>query len=385
MDEHYRLPQRQRPSRRLHARRRRPPTRSRARASASPPSSAGRPTRTIFTKNATEAINLVAYAWGREHVARRRRGAHHRDGAPLQHRALAAALPGDRRRAALPRRLRRRARSRSTSSTPSSRRAACGIAAFAHVSNVLGTINPVAEMVAPRPRRRRARADRRLAGRPAAAGRPGRDRRRLLRAGPATRRSGPPGIGVLHGRAGDPRGDAPVPRRRRHDPPRGLPGARRGTTCRGSSRPGTSMVAEAVGLGAAVDYLSAVGMDRVRAHERELTRYALERLAELPGVTRDRAGGRGGPRRRDLLRGRRHAPARRRRAHQPRERLRARRPPLRPAADAPPRRPRDGAGELRALQRAARTSTPSSTRSPRRARSSVCPRSRPPRSGAGGG
>ena len=44
------------------------------------------------------------------------------------------------------------------------------------------------------------------------------------------------------------------------------------------------MIAEGVGLGAAVDYLSALGMDRVRAHERELTRYALERLAELPEV-----------------------------------------------------------------------------------------------------
>jgi cysteine desulfurase/selenocysteine lyase len=47
---------------------------------------------------------------------------------------------------------------------------------------------------------------------------------------------------------------------------------------------GTSNVAEAVGLGAAVDYLAALGMERVRAHERELVRYALERLSEIPGV-----------------------------------------------------------------------------------------------------
>jgi cysteine desulfurase/selenocysteine lyase len=44
------------------------------------------------------------------------------------------------------------------------------------------------------------------------------------------------------------------------------------------------MIAEAVGLGAAVDYLSDLGMDRVRAHERELTRYALERLADVEGL-----------------------------------------------------------------------------------------------------
>jgi cysteine desulfurase/selenocysteine lyase len=47
---------------------------------------------------------------------------------------------------------------------------------------------------------------------------------------------------------------------------------------------GTSNVAEAVGLGAAIDYLSALGMERVRAHERELSRYALERLGDIPGV-----------------------------------------------------------------------------------------------------
>jgi cysteine desulfurase/selenocysteine lyase len=47
---------------------------------------------------------------------------------------------------------------------------------------------------------------------------------------------------------------------------------------------GTSSIADGVGLGAAVDYLSALGMNAVRAHERELTAYALERLAEVPGL-----------------------------------------------------------------------------------------------------
>jgi cysteine desulfurase/selenocysteine lyase len=47
---------------------------------------------------------------------------------------------------------------------------------------------------------------------------------------------------------------------------------------------GTSPIAEGVGLGAAVDYLSALGMEAVRAHELELTGYALERLAEVPGL-----------------------------------------------------------------------------------------------------
>jgi cysteine desulfurase / selenocysteine lyase len=37
-------------------------------------------------------------------------------------------------------------------------------------------------------------------------------------------------------------------------------------------------------LGAAVDYLSSIGMDRIAAHETEMTEYALERLEEIPGV-----------------------------------------------------------------------------------------------------
>jgi cysteine desulfurase/selenocysteine lyase len=48
---------------------------------------------------------------------------------------------------------------------------------------------------------------------------------------------------------------------------------------------GVPMTAQAVGLHAAVDYLSALGMDRVEAHERRLTGLLLDRLAELPWVT----------------------------------------------------------------------------------------------------
>lgn len=47
---------------------------------------------------------------------------------------------------------------------------------------------------------------------------------------------------------------------------------------------GVPMTAQAVGLAAACDYLSALGMDRVEAHDRELVAYALDRLAERPWV-----------------------------------------------------------------------------------------------------
>ena len=47
---------------------------------------------------------------------------------------------------------------------------------------------------------------------------------------------------------------------------------------------GTPAIAEAIGFGAAVDYLSKIGMDAIAAHEHEITEYALERLEEIPGV-----------------------------------------------------------------------------------------------------
>jgi cysteine desulfurase/selenocysteine lyase len=47
---------------------------------------------------------------------------------------------------------------------------------------------------------------------------------------------------------------------------------------------GTPAIAETVGLGAAVDYLNALGMDFVQRHEQELVSYALERLRGIEGL-----------------------------------------------------------------------------------------------------
>ncbi len=47
---------------------------------------------------------------------------------------------------------------------------------------------------------------------------------------------------------------------------------------------GTPNIAGAIGLGAAVDYLASVGMDAIAAHERELVRYAMERMDRIPGL-----------------------------------------------------------------------------------------------------
>ena len=94
---------------------------------------------------------------------------------------------------------------------------------------------------------------------------------------------------------------------------------------------GTPPIVEAVGLGAAVDYLSHVGMENIHAHEQAVTAYALEGLATVPGLTvlgpLDATAARGS----DQLRDRRRAPARRRAgAGLPGDR-RPRRSPLRQA------------------------------------------------------
>ena len=47
---------------------------------------------------------------------------------------------------------------------------------------------------------------------------------------------------------------------------------------------GTPAIAEAVGFGAAVEYLTAVGLETIALHEREIIEYAMERLVEIPGV-----------------------------------------------------------------------------------------------------
>lgn len=47
---------------------------------------------------------------------------------------------------------------------------------------------------------------------------------------------------------------------------------------------GTQMTSQVVGLGAAVEFLTEIGMDRIHAHEQDLTAYALERLRTVPGL-----------------------------------------------------------------------------------------------------
>jgi cysteine desulfurase/selenocysteine lyase len=48
---------------------------------------------------------------------------------------------------------------------------------------------------------------------------------------------------------------------------------------------GTPIIAGAVGLGAAIDFLESIGMDEIHKHEQQLTAYAMERMAEIEGLT----------------------------------------------------------------------------------------------------
>ncbi len=153
-----------------------------------------------------------------------------------------------------------------------------------HVSNVLGTINPVDELVA---RARAAGAASLLDGSqavpqmPVDVGAIGAD----FYVWTAHKAYGPTGIGVLHGRrevleamppflgGGDMISSVDFHESRWNELP-------------WKFEAGTSPIAEAVGLGAAVEFLQALGMDQVRAHERELTAYALDRLEAVEGLTR---------------------------------------------------------------------------------------------------
>ena len=156
------------------------------------------------------------------------------------------------------------------------------IVAFAHASNVLGTVLPVAELV------RRAKAVGALTLLDAAQSVPhmpvhftslGVD----FAAFSGHKMLGPSGVGVLYGRS----------ELLEAMPPFITGGSMiemvrlEGTTYAPPPQrfeAGVPMTSQAVGLGAAVDYLNGIGMDVVHAHEMTLAAAALEGLGEIPGV-----------------------------------------------------------------------------------------------------
>jgi cysteine desulfurase/selenocysteine lyase len=151
-----------------------------------------------------------------------------------------------------------------------------------HVSNVLGTINPVEEIV------RRARAVGALTvidGAQAVPQVPV-DLQAIdadFYAWTGHKAYGPTGIGVLHGRV-ELLEEMPPFIGGGHMIKRVDLDSSTWIELPWKYEAGTSQVGEAIGLGAAVDWLSEIGMDSVRAHEQEITAYALERLSGVDGV-----------------------------------------------------------------------------------------------------
>ena len=248
----------------------------------------------VFTRNATEAINLFASAWGRKHL---RPGdqillsemEHHSNLVPWQFlaRATGAALAflkitddG-----------RLRLEELEALLTPRTK-----LVAITHMSNVLGTINPIERMV----ERAHARGALVLVDAAQSAPHLPLDVQRLgcdALAFSAHKMLGPTGVGVLCAReellqemdpflgGGEMISDVQLTSATWNDIP-------------WKFEAGTPNIAGVIAFGEALAYLERIGMDAVRAHEQELTAYALKRLGELDGITlygpRAEAADRGG-------------------------------------------------------------------------------------------
>ena len=113
---------------------------------------------------------------------------------------------------------------------------------------------------------------------------------------------------------------------------------------------GTPPIAQGIGLAAAVEYLQGIGMEAVQAHEHTLFRYCPGAIAAGARPRRLRPRVRRRPQRRDFLQSRQAASARRGLDSRPARRRHSRRPPLRHAAHAPSRTQQHLSGELLRLQ-----------------------------------
>lgn len=242
---------------------------------------AAEPEQIIFVGNATEGFNLVAQSWGRTNIGPGdeillTEMEHHANIVPWQMlaqekgatiRYLPVTDDGYLVLDKLDEFLSERTR----------------LFSFAAVSNVLGTINPVWELV---DAAHRVGA---LAMIDAAQSVPHMavDVQALdcdFLAFSSHKMCGPTGIGVLYGKRELLQAMPPFLGGGRHDPAchlRRLPAQRPAVEIRGRN----ARIAEAIGLGAAVDYLSSLDMDAVHAHEQAVTGYALESLSEVPGLT----------------------------------------------------------------------------------------------------
>ena len=241
---------------------------------------AAKPKEIVFTRNATESVNLVAYSWGRGNLNKGdvvvlTEMEHHANIVPWQ---MLAAEKGIRLEYipvndeglldmdALPGLLEMKPK----------------LVSYTAMSNVMGTITPIAEITR---MAKEAGAVTLIDGAQSVPHLP----INVTELGvdflvfSSHKMLGPTGLGVLYGReelleAMPPflGGGDMIKRVQLHEfSTNSVPH---------KFEAGTPAIAEVIGLGAAIDYLNAVGMDAIAAHDHELTEHALDRLAEVPGV-----------------------------------------------------------------------------------------------------
>lgn len=234
----------------------------------------------VFTRNTTEAINLLAYSWGRNKLDPGDRVLstemeHHANIVPWHMLAESHGVELDFIPVTQDGKLDLEAYKLLLKKEPK-------LVTFAHMSNVLGTINPVAEMTA------LAHEAGALVIIDAAQSIPhlSVDVTAIdvdFMAFSGHKMLGPTGIGVLYGKKALLNemppflGGGDMIRRVQLD----------GFTTNDipyKFEAGTPAIAEAIGFGVAIDYLENLGMDNVFAHEQEMIAYALERLEEVPGL-----------------------------------------------------------------------------------------------------
>jgi cysteine desulfurase/selenocysteine lyase len=234
----------------------------------------------IFTRNTTEAINLVAHSWGRKNLnpgdlVLLTEMEHHSNLVPWQ--ILAAER--DLRLEFVPvtddGRLDLNEYKNFLAQEPK-------LVSFTHMSNMLGTINPATDMTS---LAHQAGAVVLIDGAQSVPHLPV-DVQEIdadFYAFSAHKMCGPTGIGILYGRErileemppflGG--GDMIKRVKLRSFSPNELPF---------KFEAGTPAIAEAIGFGAAIEYLESIGLENIHLHEQEIVAHAMERLEEVPGV-----------------------------------------------------------------------------------------------------
>ena len=234
----------------------------------------------VFVRGATEAINLVAQSWGRQHIGPGDEIVvtwleHHANIVPWQQLATEKGA---------------RLRVVPVDDTGQILLDAYGkllgpktkLVAFTQVSNALGTITPAKEMIAAA---RSAGARVLLDGAQAVSHMPVnvQDLNPDWYVFSGHKVFGPTGIGALYGKedllnemqpwqgGGNMIKDVTFERTSYHAAP-------------GRFEAGTGNIADAVGLGAAIDYVSRIGMERIAEYEHQLLLYATRLLKEIPGL-----------------------------------------------------------------------------------------------------